>query len=146
MGLNTQCHDGVDNIIVVLLQRLDGLLAADVGLGHDELDVLVLQTLGINLLTIILIVVLLGLGGLGGLSGVTVVVTGVVTFSTGSGELCGGGLLRAGVDVLDLGLTENTMMWSAALSSDNNMLWRSHVGVAVGGLVNLGVVDDEENL
>jgi hypothetical protein len=37
-----------------------------------------------------------------------VVVAGVVALGTGSGELCSSGLLRAGVDVLDLSLSEDT--------------------------------------
>lgn len=35
------------------------------------------------------------------------VVTGVVTLGTSLSELLSGGLLSSGVDVLDLGLTEN---------------------------------------
>lgn len=109
--LNTQCHDGVDNIIVILLQGFDGLLAADVGLCHDELDVLILQAVSVDLLSVIVIIllllVLLSLGGLDGLAGLAVVVAGVV-LSTGSGKLGSGGLLGGVVDVLNLGLTEHT--------------------------------------
>ncbi len=35
-----ELHDGVDNVTVVLLERLDGLFAGAVGLVHDELNVL----------------------------------------------------------------------------------------------------------
>lgn len=51
--LYAQCHDTVDNIIIILLECLDGLLSADAGLGHDKLDVLGLQTSVINLLAIV---------------------------------------------------------------------------------------------
>lgn len=106
--LNTQSHDGVDNIVVILLQCLDGLFAADTGLGHDQLNVLVLKTLGVHLLAVILLFVLLGLAVLGVLARLAVVVAGVVTLGTGGGELLSSGLLGGSVDVLDLGFTENT--------------------------------------
>jgi hypothetical protein len=62
LHLDAQSHDGVDNIIVILLESLDGLLSADRGLSHDELNVLGLETSLINLLTIInLLLILLGL-------------------------------------------------------------------------------------
>lgn len=82
-------------------------------MGLDQLDVLVLQTLSIDLLVIV-IVVLLGLllllltslDGLAGLA-VAVVVTSVVVLATSLGELCGSGLLSGRVQVLNLGLTED---------------------------------------
>lgn len=81
-------------------------------MGLDQLDVLVLQTLSIDLLVIV-IVVLLGLlllltslDGLAGLA-VAVVVTSVVVLTTSLGELCGSGLLSGRVQVLNLGLTED---------------------------------------
>lgn len=106
MSLNTQCHNGVDDIVVVLLQGLDGLLPADVGLGHDKLDILVLNALGVDLLAVILLLLLLGIG-VGGLAGLGVAVARVVVLTTGSGELLGGSLLGSGVEVLDLGLAED---------------------------------------
>lgn len=107
--LDTQSHDRVDNIIVILLQRLDGLIAADVGLGHDQLNVFILETLGINLFAVVLVVVLLGLGRLNSLAGLAVVVTSVVV-GTGGGKLLGGSLLGRGVDVLNLGLAKDTAL------------------------------------
>lgn len=114
--LDTQSHDGVDDVVIVLLQSFDGLIAADVGLGHDQLNILVLQALGIDLLLIIvvliliivIVIVLLSLAGLDGLAGLAVVVARVV-LGTGGGELGSGGLLSGSVDVLDLGLTEHTV-------------------------------------
>ena len=53
---------------------------------------------------------------------------GVVVVTALAGELLGSSSLCGGVEVLDLSLTKD------------------NVGVAVGGLVNLGVVDDEEDL
>jgi hypothetical protein len=99
-------------------------------LGHDELDILILNTLGIDLLTIIfLLLLLLGLRGLTLLAVVVVmvvivvmvvvvvvivivvvivVVTGVLTLGVSSGELGGSSLLGGSVDVLDLSLTKDT--------------------------------------
>lgn len=98
--LDTQCHDRVDYVVVVLFERLDGLLAADRGLGHDELNVLVLDALGVDLLLVILLL-------LGGLLAVAVVVAGMVVVVGSVGELLGGGRLGAGVEVLNLGLAED---------------------------------------
>lgn len=116
--LDTQSHDGVDDVIIVLLQSFDGLFAADTSLGHDQLNVLVLETGSVDFLVvlflfvrrivIIIIVLLLSLRGLGGLAGLAVVVAGVVVVSASSGELLSGSLLGSGVDVLDLGLTKDT--------------------------------------
>jgi len=41
--LHGELHDGVDDVVVGVLEGLDGFLAGDVGLGHDELDVLLLD-------------------------------------------------------------------------------------------------------
>ena len=108
--LYAEGHDTVDNIVVVLLEGLDGLLPAHAGLGHDELDVLGLKTGVIDLLTVILLL-LLGLGtldglGLGALGGV--VVTGVVVGRL-VGELLSSLGLGLGVEVLNLGLTEDAV-------------------------------------
>jgi hypothetical protein len=101
--LDTQCHDRVDYVVVVLLEGLDGLLAADRRLGHDEFDILVLDALGVDLLVVILLL-------LGSLLAVAVVVAGVVVVVRGGvGELLGSGSLGAGVEVLDLGLTEDAV-------------------------------------
>ena len=130
-ALRAESHDGIDNVIVVLLEGLDSLLPADRGLGHDELNVLWLETSLVNLLTVIL---LLGLGvgtGVDGLALVTVIVPSVVTRGTllvlqllSSSGLC----LR--VQVLNLGLTENAIPSQYAthlyVTARN-----SHPGVAV---------------
>jgi hypothetical protein len=115
MWLYWEGHDGVDNIIVVLLEGLDSLLPRDTGLLHDELNVLGLKTRVIDLLLVFLVflllfvVVLLVLDGLAlALVVMVVVVAGVVVRSGLSlGELLGSGSLGLGVQVLDLGLTEN---------------------------------------
>lgn len=110
--LDAEGHNGVDDIVVVLLERLDGLLPRNVGLRHDKLDVLVLDALGVHLLAVILLFLgsLVG-GGVGALDGLTaglaVVVAGVVVL--GGGELLGSGGLGGGVEVLDLGLTEDAV-------------------------------------
>lgn len=76
---------------------------------HDQLDILGLKVGLINLLTIILLILLLilGLGGLGLAENLLVVVTGVVASGLGGSELLGGGSLGLGVQVLNLGLTED---------------------------------------
>lgn len=115
-SLYAESHDGVDNIVVVLLKSLNGLLSRDVGLSHDELNVLGLEAGVVNLLAIILFLLLLGLG-LRGLAlavvvVVVVIVTGVgVTVAGGLGgsQLLGSGGLSLGVQVLNLGLTEDAV-------------------------------------
>lgn len=77
------------------------------------------------------------------------VVAGVVALGTGGGELLGGSLLGSGVDVLDLGLTEDTVARLSASTRGVRVVQKGgdeHVGVAVGRLVDLGLVDDEEDL
>ncbi|KAI6775734.1 hypothetical protein HG530_002492 [Fusarium avenaceum] len=148
-----ESHNGIDNIVVVLLQCLDSLIAADVGLSHDELNVLILESGSIDLLIVILlliillivvVLVLLLLGGLSSLAGLAVVVAGVVLSVSGS-ELGSSSLLSGSVHVLDLGLTENTIR-DVSDGSAAGKQCNLHVGVAVGRLVDLRVVDDEEDL
>lgn len=111
-----ECHDGVHNIVVVFFQGLDSLLSGDVGLSHNELDVLRLQTRVVNLFSIILLLVLLGLG----LRGLALALVGVVVTSVGIGvagslgrsELLSGIDLRLRVQVLDLGLAEDAIRLS----------------------------------
>lgn len=76
---------------------------------HDQLDILGLKAGLIDLLTIILLILLLilGLGGLALAENLLVVVTGVVTCGLGGSELLSGGSLGLGVQVLNLGLTED---------------------------------------
>jgi nitrogen fixation/metabolism regulation signal transduction histidine kinase len=114
--LYAQSHNRVDYIIVVLFQCLDSLLSGDACLGHDQLDVLILKTRSIDLLSIVLIIVLLVITLIDCLSfsivmGVIVarvVVSGVVMLLLSS-ELLGSGSLSLGVEILDLGLTEDTL-------------------------------------
>ena len=81
---------------------------------HNELDILGLKVGLINLLTIILLILLLivGLGGLGLAENLLVVVTGVVASGLGGSELLSGGSLGLGVQVLNLGLTEDAKSFS----------------------------------
>lgn len=105
-----ESHDGVDNIVVILPQGLDGLLAGHASLCHNQINILSLEAGLVNLLAIILLVVLLGIG-LGSLALenlVLVVVASVVTGSLGGSQLLSGRGLGLGVQVLDLGLTEDT--------------------------------------
>ena len=109
LHLYAQGHDGVDNVVVVLLEGLDGLLSADRSLGHDKLNVLGLKTGLVDLLTVILLfLLLLGLN-LGGLALVGVVV-GVLSGTLLLGELLGSGSLGLRVQVLNLGLTEDAAL------------------------------------
>jgi hypothetical protein len=112
-------------------------------LGHDELDILVLDALCVDLFTIVLLLLL----SVSTVAVASVVVTGVVVLDGLVGELLGSSGLGAGVEVLNLGLTEDavsrSVWWPAARKKTGK---GSHVGVAVGRLVHLGVVDDEQDL
>lgn len=115
--LYAQCHDAVDNIVVILLQRLDGLLAAHACLGHHELDVLGLETGVVHLLTIVLLLlsrllVLDGFALVGAVGGV--VVTGVRIVCRLCGKLLGGRGLSLGVEVLNLGFAEDAVVRPSA--------------------------------
>jgi hypothetical protein len=59
--LDAECHDRIDNVVIVFLQGLNGLLATDVGLGHDEFDVLVLEVGCVDLLSVVIVLFLLGI-------------------------------------------------------------------------------------
>lgn len=77
---------------------------------------------------------------------VIVVMAGVVVGgSLGVGELLSGRGLSLGVQVLNLGLTEDAATLSVAGPSIEHG-FSIHVGVARGRLVDIGLVDDEENL
>ena len=146
LHLYAQGHDGVDNVVVVLLEGLDGLLSADRSLGHDKLNVLGLKTGLVDLLTVILLfLLLLGLN-LGGLALVGVVV-GVLSGTLLLGELLGSGSLGLRVQVLNLGLTEDAVFCVSDCCCSLHVYDRClHVGVGVGGLVDVGLADDEEDL
>ena len=120
--LYAESHDGVDDIIVVLLQGLDGLLAGDGSLLHDKLDVLGLKTRVIDLLTVILLLLgllldllLLAVSVVVVVVVIVVVAGVVVTLLLSLGELLGGGSLSLGVQVLNLGLTEDADAGSACV-------------------------------
>ena len=52
--LHGELHDGIDDIIGIVLEGFDGLGLGDVGLGHDQLNVLLLHARGINLREMVL--------------------------------------------------------------------------------------------
>ena len=88
--LYAQSHDRVDYVIVVLLQCLDSLVPRDAGLGHDQLDIFVLQTGGIDLFGIVLILILLALASLNSLALAMVVVVIVVMVVVVAGVVMSG--------------------------------------------------------
>lgn len=102
--LDTQCHDRVDYVVVVFFERLDGLLPGHVGLRHYQLDVLVLDALGVHLFALLLLLLL------GYLVLVVVRVACVVVLRRLAGQLLRGRRLGAGVEVLDLGLAEDAAL------------------------------------
>ena len=109
--LYAQRHDTINNIIVVLLQRLDRALPAHARLRHHEFDVLGLEPGVIHLLAVILLLlcsllVLDRLALVGAVGGV--IVTGVVIGGL-RGELLSSRGLGLGVEVLDLGLAEDAV-------------------------------------
>jgi hypothetical protein len=110
--LYAQRHDAVDDVVVILLESLDSLLAAHTGLSHDKLNVFSLQTSIIDFLSVILFLLCRLLTSIA-LDGLALVgVTGVVVRSL-IGRLCsellGGRSLRLRVQVLDLGLAEDAV-------------------------------------
>ena len=44
MELHGEFHNRVDNIVIVVLERLDGLSSGNIGLRHDKLNVLSLHS------------------------------------------------------------------------------------------------------
>jgi len=83
----------INNIIVILPQRLDSLALADIGLRHDELNVLVLDTLGVDLAFILLLLLASVLKRLGGFT----LVAGSDGAAGAAGRLlCSGKLLCGG--------------------------------------------------
>lgn len=117
--LYAQGHDTVDDVVVVLLERLDGLLPADAGLSHHKLDVLRLKTGVVDFLTIVLLLLSLLRIALNGLALVGTLGGVIVASLVGRlrSELLSGGGLSLGVEVLDLSLTEDARMKSAVFSS-----------------------------
>jgi hypothetical protein len=87
-------------------------------LGHDQLNILVLEARSINLLSVILVLILLIITGINSLAlSVSVIVVVVVivarmimsgvVVSLSSSELLGSRSLSLGVKILNLGLTED---------------------------------------
>lgn len=99
-------------------------------LGHDELDVLALQASSINLLALILLLVLLTLNSVGSslLVGSGSEISLEVRDTLTSLEVLSGGSLGLGVEVLNLGLSEDDP------------------GVASRGLVDIRIVDNKQDL
>jgi hypothetical protein len=110
----TQCHDRVDYIVPVVFQSFDGLLPTDVGLCHDEFDILRLQAAIVDLLIIIIVFLrLLVLNSLALALVFRVIVAGVVSVARfGSSELLGSSGLMSRVEVLDLGLAKDAALVS----------------------------------
>jgi hypothetical protein len=115
-SLYTQSHDTVDNVVVILLERLDRLLSANACLGHDELDVLSFETCVVHFLAIVFLF-------LSSLLGVTfdrlafavvvVVVVVIMSFVCGlSCKLLCCRCLSLRVEVLNLGLAEDAVLRS----------------------------------
>ncbi len=101
--LYTQCHDGVDDIVIVFLQSFDSLFPRYACLLHDEFNVLALQACFIDLLIIILFLFLC-------IASVNCLALAVIVGSLccfGVCELLSGSSLRLGVKVFDLRLTKD---------------------------------------
>lgn len=116
----TERHNGIDNVIVVFFERLHSLLPRHRGLGHDQFDILSLKARIIDFLTIVFFLLLLGFRGIDALAldflrevdtalGLSTTLAGVL----GGSKLLSGGCLCLGVQILDLGLTEDASNLSA---------------------------------
>ena len=116
-ALCTERHDGVDNIIVVLPQRLDGFLTRHAGLCRDQVNILRLQSGVVDLLSVVIVVVVFDLAGvfrgrfaLAGLGAVVatsmrIAMAGVAR--VGRGQLLGSTGLGRRVEIFDLGFAED---------------------------------------
>lgn len=90
--LCAQRHNGIDDVVVILLEGFDGLLPGHTRLLHDQLDVLGLEACVVLLLAVVLFLFLLVLGSLAlaVVVIVVVVVAGVIVrTSLSGGELLG---------------------------------------------------------
>lgn len=145
--LHAQCHDRIDNVIVILLQGLDSLLPRDRGLRHDQFNVLGLHTGVINFLTIILVLlfVFLSIAGINGLALAMIVRVVVASVGVGisSSELrsCVGLSLR--IEVFNLGLAKDTVRNELSPPSGVS---NSHPCIAGRRSVDFGIADNEEDL
>jgi hypothetical protein len=111
--LYAQRHDTIHNIIVILLERLDGLLPADIRLSHDELNVFGLQASVVDFLSIVVIVFYLLLlttfDSLASSTLSTVIVSSMVIGRLLGELLCSRGL-GLGVQILDLSFAEDATL------------------------------------
>jgi hypothetical protein len=122
-------------------------------LGHDQLDILVFKTFSI-LWFVILVVILLVISSINRLAlavVVGVIVAGVVVSRVvvclGSSQLLSSGSLGLGVEILNLGLTKDTIYTYQLTDVTVTKIEASiHVGIAGWGLVDFGLVDDEQDL
>lgn len=157
--LQTSCspaqrHNRIDNIIAILLQRLNRLLPRHTRLRHHQINILTLQPAIIHLLVIVIVLLhLLGLLVLF-LVAVLVVVLAVVVARVvaGGGALLGGELLRGAglglrVQVFDFGFAEDAGVGSVGGGTGGGRCMGDlHPGIAVGRSVDVGLVDDEQEL
>jgi hypothetical protein len=120
-------------------------------LGHDKFDILVFETISIDLLCIIFIIILLVITSLNGLTlAMVVMIVSRVIMSCVVMRFLGSQLLSSrslclGVKILNLSLSENTvsyLVWFIVAKTGSFL----HVGVACWRLENLWVVDDEQDL
>lgn len=115
-SLYAEGHNGVDDVVVILLERLDSLLPRDARLLHDQFDVLRLKSRVVDLLAVVLLLFLLLFDSLALAVVVVVVVSGVVVSTgLGGGKLLGCRSLGLRVQVLDLGLAEDAMLTSESV-------------------------------
>ena len=102
--LYTQCHNGVDNVVVIFLQSFDSLLPGYARLLHDEFNVLAFQISFVDLLIVILFL-FLSIAGVNCLA-LAMIVSSLCCF--GVGKLLSGSSLRLGVKVFDLSFAKDT--------------------------------------
>ena len=142
-----ECHDTVNNIVVVLLQRLDSLLSADTSLSHNQLNILSLKACIINFFAIVFF--LLG-RFLVAFDSLALVFRGIVVWALDlrlGCKLLSCGRLSLRVEVFDLGFAEDAASSGQRRSiiMQTNLEY-SHPGVAARAFVNLGLADHEQNV
>lgn len=115
-SLYAQSHDGVDYVIIILFQRLDSLVPRDTSLGHDQLDIFILQSRCVDLFSVVFFLFLLGITSINGFAlamvvGMvmsSVVVSGMIVCLLGR-QLLSGGDLRLRVEILNLSFSEDAV-------------------------------------
>jgi hypothetical protein len=142
-----QRHYGVDDVVVVLLERLDGLCARHAGLLHHELDVLVLEPILVHLLVVVVVLLgrLLRLAQVDGLALAAAVVVARVVGVLGR-ELLGGGRGSLRVEVFNFRFAEDSITTSVPLTVPKSFRLHLHPSVARGRLVHIRVVDNKQDL